>query len=47
MVTDELIETLWNVNTPAEVLKAEAALELIETLWNVNFYCSRLFLQKC
>ena len=32
----ELIETLWNVNTYAEIKEANIELELIETLWNVN-----------
>ena len=33
---DELIETLWNVNTKTQHPKRAGSLELIETLWNVN-----------
>ena len=36
LVYTELIETLWNVNTPACVIFCKRASELIETLWNVN-----------
>ena len=32
----ELIETLWNVNSRANLNYNGAFLELIETLWNVN-----------
>ena len=33
---EELIETLWNVNVFAPVIRFAPAQELIETLWNVN-----------
>ena len=32
----ELIDTLWNVNTPACVIFCRRSSELIDTLWNVN-----------
>ena len=32
----ELIETLWNVNTPSTDSHQVRICELIETLWNVN-----------
>ena len=32
----ELIETLWNVNLPLDIISQHKAIELIETLWNVN-----------
>ena len=34
--TEELIETLWNVNNPAAAKVGDCTVELIETLWNVN-----------
>ena len=34
--SNELIETLWNVNTVAELGAKANWSELIETLWNVN-----------
>ena len=33
---NELIETLWNVNTVMSGVKSTEVSELIETLWNVN-----------
>ena len=32
----ELIDTLWNVNTPSTMINAYFDDELIDTLWNVN-----------
>ena len=36
VIFDELIETLWNVNTKDINLDSIYNKELIETLWNVN-----------
>ena len=36
-LTEELIETLWNVNDYRIVKKINTQKELIETLWNVNY----------
>ena len=33
----ELIDTLWNVNTHHTTLTVPSRIELIDTLWNVNF----------
>ena len=33
---NELIETLWNVNTAIRHPQTGTTIELIETLWNVN-----------
>ena len=38
MVTDELIDTLWNVNTFLNLTLCSASGELIDTLWNVNSF---------
>ena len=35
---EELIETLWNVNTENQLLSMFEHPELIETLWNVNLF---------
>ena len=32
----ELIDTLWNVNSPSIYFMKLVATELIDTLWNVN-----------
>ena len=32
----DLIETLWNVKIPDDVLENNGTLDLIETLWNVK-----------
>ena len=37
---NELIDTLWNVNTTYDVEDKETTWELIDTLWNVNLYGS-------
>ena len=34
--TDELIDTLWNVNVRHSVFCGQCGNELIDTLWNVN-----------
>ena len=34
----ELIDTLWNVNPLAVIVRPSPAKELIDTLWNVNSY---------
>ena len=39
---DELIETLWNVNSVSYSLDDTGANELIETLWNVNTIITNL-----
>ena len=36
--SQELIETLWNVNQICLIGGNGFCAELIETLWNVNFY---------
>ena len=36
VLSSELIETLWNVNTPVRWEQIPEPCELIETLWNVN-----------
>ena len=38
---EELIETLWNVNTLEFTMPFDTSLELIETLWNVNRVAAR------
>ena len=34
----ELIDTLWNVNSEVMSIKDEYTAELIDTLWNVNSF---------
>ena len=41
--SSELIDTLWNVNKPREILSVPFRDELIDTLWNVNVKISQLY----